>query len=254
MADGLFSSLYKKAVPVNARMALEQFTGTTAPITEKDFTPEELAALRQAIQNTQQSNKDNESFYRANLQKTKKEYEKSPELHRVPDTLKKESTGFLLEEMPYEDWIASQKQALATYENTRDKTSFGYGSYDVKSGDNNAPVVQDWLDAAYQSYTDPAFRMASTLGSANYYDKKGQAPYVQDTYGFSNHPGFYGNTSEMSNLDIIKNFGDRPGSMIELLASRLAPQRRPVNIALPPMQAPTNLTYTDPFKDTTKDY
>lgn len=249
MADGLFGSIYKKVVPVNARMALEQFTGTTAPITEKDFTPEELAALRQAIQGTQQSNDDREAFYRANIQKTKQEYEKNPETKLISAPSAESPGRRAYAPLSYEDWLANQKKYLATYEKTRDKTSFGYGSYDVKSGDTAAPVQQNWLDAIYQSYTDPAFRMAATIGSANYYNKKGQTPYVEDTYGFTNNPEFYGDISKMSNMDIILKFGNTPATMLELLASRLAPQRRPVNIALPDI---TNPAYKDPLGFTIK--
>jgi len=251
MADGLFSSLYKSVVPVNARMALEHFTGTTAPITEKDFTPEELIALRQAIEGTQKFNADREAYHRANLKKTKKEYEQKPELMFRPSPIEGNPDRQIQAPIPYQEWLDIQKKAVQSFEKTKNKTSFGYGSYDVKSGDMAAPVGQSWLDAIYQSYTDPAFRMASTIGSANYYDKKGQVPYVQDTYGFSAHPEAYGDTSKMSNMDIIRNFGSTPATMLELLASRLAPQRRPVNISLP-NQEPTNPAYRDPFADTTR--
>jgi hypothetical protein len=253
MADGLFGGLYKKVVPVNARLALEQFTGTTAPITEKDFTPEELAALRKAIQTTQKQNDKIEATYRNNLQRTKTDYDKQPESRLIPDPSNSSSGKLVSATVPYEEWLNAQKKAVASYENTRDKTSFSYGSYGVKSGEDAAPVGQGWLSAIAQSYNDPAFRMAATIGSANYYDKKGESPYVQDTYGFSNNPTFYGDTSKMSNMDIIQKFGDRPGTMFELLASRLAPQRRPVNISLPSTQMPTNPAYRDPFTDTTKD-
>ena len=245
---GLFSNLYKAAIPVNARMALEQFSGTAAPITEKDFTPEELDAIRLAIQNTQKSNIERENKYLSNLNKTKEEYEKDPEYYSVFFSKEGDPKGI----KPYEVWKEEQKKAVESFEKTRDKTSFGYGSYDVKSGDMAAPVGQGWLDALYQSYTDPAFRVAATLGSANYYDKKGQTPYIQDSYGFSSeHPAVYGDVSKLSTLDIIKKFGDRPGSLLELLASRLAPQRRPVNIALP-NEKTINLKYTDPFAPTIK--
>ena len=249
MADGLFSSIYKAAVPVNARMVLEHLAGSKAPITEKDFTPEELAALRQAIAETQQGNADREAVYRANLKKTKKEYEQNPEYY--PRNLFGD-TNYPEGAKPYKVWKEEQKRAVQSFEKTRDKTSIGYGSYDIKSGDMAAPVGQDWLDAIYQSYTDPAFRMAATLGSANYYDKKGQTPYVSDTYGFTPHPEAYdGYKPNMSVLDIINTFKGTPGAMFEVLASKIAPHRRTVNIALPPEQ-PTNVQYRDPFAPTIK--
>ncbi len=251
MADGLFSSLYKKAIPVNARMALEQFTGTTAPITEKDFTPEELAALRQAIEGTQQFNADREAVHRANLKKTKKEYEQSPEYAFRPAPIEGSPNRQVQAPIPYKEWLENQKKAVASFEKTRNKTSFGYGSYDIKSGDMAAPIGQNWLDAAYQSYTDPAFRMAATIGSANYINKPGQTPYVQDTYKFQAHPEAYGDTSKMSTMDIIRRFGNTPGTLLELLASRFAPQQRPVNISLP-LQETINPEYKDPFGFTIK--
>lgn len=253
MADGLLSGLYKAAIPVNARMLLEQFQGNKFPITEKDFSDEELAALRRAIQATQQRNIDEESFYRANLQKTKKEYEKNPETQLVLSPVEGSPNRKVSVPIPYKDWLNQQKKAVKSYEKTRDKTSFTYGAYDVKSGDTAAPIGQNWLEAIYQSYTDPAFRMASTLGSANYYNKKGQTPYVQDTYGFELHPEAYKkDPSKMSTLEVIQNFGvTSPATMFEILAARFAPQRRPVQISLP-QQEPVNVTYQDPFTSTIK--
>lgn len=251
MADGLFSKLYKAAVPVNARMALEQFTGTTAPITEKDFTPEELAALRQAIAETQQGNIDREGVYRSNLKKTKAEYEQYPEYRYYPSPTTDKPNALAQKPVPYKDWLKEQQKAVASFEKTRDKTSIGYGSYDVQSGDKAAAVGHDLWNTIYQSYTDPAYRMASTIGSANYYDKKGNTPYLEDTYKFVLHPEAYGDTSKLSTLEVINRFKSNPAAMLEILAARHAPQQRPVNIALPPVE-PTNPEYKDPFGFTIK--
>lgn len=249
MATGLFGKAYKENVPVNVRMVIEHFLGATSPITEKDFTTEELNALRKAIENTQKFNVEREETTLSNINKTKKEYEQNPEYSSNID----KKTGKVTEVfIPYETWLETQKKALESFNKTRDKTSFGYGDYDIKSGDMAAPVGQNWLDAAYQSYTDPAFRMASTIGSANYFNKKEETPYIQDAYKFSSdHPAVYGDVSKMSNLDVIRKFGSTPGALFEILASRLAPQSRPVKISLP-LQEQNTLTYKDPFASTIK--
>ena len=46
---GYLRSLYNR-VPVNARMLVENVLGRTAPITEKDFSPSDLEAIRQQYQ------------------------------------------------------------------------------------------------------------------------------------------------------------------------------------------------------------
>ena len=44
---GVLNQLYKTLVPTNARVLIDTMRGQTAPITAKDFAPEELDVLRQ---------------------------------------------------------------------------------------------------------------------------------------------------------------------------------------------------------------
>jgi hypothetical protein len=249
MADGLFSGLYKSTIPINVRLLIDQFKGSTEPITEKDFSDEELMAIRQAVNNAQRLNAHAETKIKNDLLKTEDEYNKNPAYAYIPDPTSRYPNQQKLAPVPYKDWLSAQKKALLSFEKTRGKTSFSYRDYDIKSGQRAAPIMQNWLSAAYQSYADPAFRVASTLGSANYYNNSSETPYVSDTYGFIAHPEVYSDPSKMSVLDIVKYFKNTPGALFEVLASKFAPQRRPVKILLPE-QPVEDVSYKDPFIDT----
>jgi len=67
MAD----SLYKKAVPAQIRTFVETLVGKKDPITEKDFTAEELEQIRSAVRSAQTKPSRTQAY---NLEKKKYEY------------------------------------------------------------------------------------------------------------------------------------------------------------------------------------
>lgn len=66
MAD----SLYKKAVPAQIRTFVETLAGKKDPITEKDFTPDELEQIRSAVRHAQTKPSRTQAY-----NKEKKQYE-----------------------------------------------------------------------------------------------------------------------------------------------------------------------------------
>jgi hypothetical protein len=224
------SSMYKKAVPVNARTFLSTVFGNREPITERDFSEEELQTLRQTVENAKDTHASNEARLRNQSRRTPTEYAQSPDMEFMQS-----DRSFTPQAVPYPKYAKGVQDQLRSYESTRDRTSFGYGDYPIKSGEVAAPVGQSWPSAIRQSYTDPGFRMASTLGSAKYRENAG-APFIEDTYGFSSdHPGVYKGITNASSLkDIITRYGGQPGALGEILFSKyLGNVRRPVRINMP---------------------
>lgn len=114
--------LFNQAVPVNARSFLGDLFGNKQPITENHLTPEDLEALKFAIQKSQQ--KGNEGV-------------------------------------------------------------IGYGDYAPKWIDNGFGSPNHGLsDMVRQSYTDPAYRMETTLGMANYKPHPDGGYLVTDNYNW----------------------------------------------------------------------
>jgi hypothetical protein len=205
------ADLYKTAVPVNARMFLNTIFGDRSPITEKDFSTEEIAGIKKAVSNRKRANIQQESDLKL-------------ELDRYNNGMYKDSPDS-------RNRKAQLEAQLNSYATTRDRTSFGYGDYDVKSGENAAPILQGWPSAIYQSYTDPAFRLSATLGSAKYQENNGK-PYVEDSYGFADNP-VYKRKSTDSLADIFSMYKDNPGALGELLYTKyMGGVRRPVKINL----------------------
>lgn len=215
------NTLYKKAVPVNIRTFVETVLGNQNPITEQDFSPEELQTLRNTIAGRQKFNLEREGRLRESLRTPPQEYYRRPEVE-YDDALQRKP-------LSYPAFLEKKQRELDSFTNTSDRTSFSYGDYPIKSGDMAAPVLQNWFDALYQSYNDPGFRLASTLGSAKYQDG-----HVVDSYGFTDNHPTYGVKSSASLADIFKMYGDSPGSLGEILFYKYyGDRRRPVNIKLP---------------------
>ena len=108
-------------VPVNVRQFVSHLAGNMSPITEDQFTPEDLAAIRYAI----------------------------------------------------------LKQGGGA------SGSIGYGDYGASGWSSFGDPTEGPLDMLYKSYTDPAYRMETTLGTASYRRLPDGSYIVEDRYNFN---------------------------------------------------------------------
>jgi hypothetical protein len=125
MADNALAakvqSVKNALIPVNVRQYVSHLMGSRSPITEAQFTPEDLDAIRYAI--------------------------------------------------------AKQGGGAAG--------SIGYGDYGPQGFSSFGDPREGPLDMLYKSYTDPAYRMETTLGGASYRRLPDGSYVVEDRYNFN---------------------------------------------------------------------
>lgn len=201
MEDGLFSSLYKR-IPTNIRLAGEQLFGVSSPITEKDFSPEELSFIRKQIQERDQQNAARMALLQQGITEWSVDY---------PDNLKE----------------MFQKE-LKSYTTTKDKTAITYDQYSVN------PQDFGWIDSLKQSFQNPEFRVATSLGQYVGVKQPDGTVKVIDEYNWDNERKLINKLKPKDYPEFIKNILSNPQSTVATIMASLYPTRkRKVEINLP---------------------
>tara|TARA_R110000803_G_scaffold80444_5_gene146260 strand:+ start:391 stop:1122 length:732 start_codon:yes stop_codon:yes gene_type:complete len=176
---GVLNQLYKTLVPTNARVLIDTMRGQTAPITAKDFAPEELDVLREMYSQKQQRNESWRQDIANKMSISQKDYDKNPEVDFVFD-----GEGPIQKARPvkisYADYLQQINNQLNSFDATKNKTSISYNDYPDQLA---APTFDSFIDAAWKSYTDPAYRMKTILGSFNVMNTPEGAKAI-DKYNF----------------------------------------------------------------------
>jgi len=231
-STNLLGDIYRAAVPLNARTLIDTAVrGNTNDITEADLSPAELSALRQVYETTTTKNATNKQALANKLSVSAEEYEKAPEQtpERVPTP---RGYSIVYRPLSYDEYINKTTTALNTYDKTKNKTSISYNDYPDKMA---APTFDSWLSSIWKSYTDPAYRLKTTLGSFNVQETP-TGPVATDKYNFD-AADFYAmkgkRPSEMSTSEMWKRANGPVDFLDMLMIKRGAPSRN-VNIKLPP--------------------
>jgi len=191
-------SLYKK-IPTNIRLFMEQMFGADSPITEEDFTAEELEAIRRQITEQQRKNTIREENIRNNTER----YEiAGKEFRRFSDDF-------------------DRRRALDSYERTRNRTSvnpYSLSGYREPGG------------AIRKSFTSPGYNIATTLGKYRAEQGEEGVTTIQDTYDW--------NVAERSEhlpkgLAALRSMMRNPEIFGEFLMRMRNPSPREINITLP---------------------
>ena len=210
--EGIMAGLYKK-IPTNMRLLAENLVGVDRPITNKDFTNDELVEM---------------AFM---AEKQKRVNEKKEEIFRSMSDEQKESMI-----------IPTYDERLGTFENTKGKTSVNpyksVGNEPIVSG---RKVDKGYLDSVMSSFTDPRYGVATTLGKYNVYDNpEGDSSYIKDTYNFNKAE----RKLSSNPYEALRSILMSPEIAGEYLANSLGTKDRPVNIELNRKQEyPLNLNY-----------
>ena len=199
--NSLGRTIYNALVPTNMRVFGETLLGSTAPITERDFTPHELETLRQMYGGAKSRAAALENEYAQRLRRTPEQYYANPEIEFVETP-----NAFVRAPLSYEN--AQQKVAnkLASYVNTHGRTSLSY--LDYPGANTAAPTYDTIYDALTRSFTDPAYNLKTTLGSFKVVDTP-EGPVAVDKYNFDKKDYYkqqYGlDLDKASNWDLAKS-------------------------------------------------
>ena len=232
-STNILGDLYRAAVPLNARTLIDTAVrGRTTDITEADLSPAELSALRQVYETTTAKNVADRQTLANKLSVSAKDYEKAPET--TAEQIPTSQGGYAIKYRPltYDEYINKTTTALGTYDKTKNKTSVTYNDYPDRLA---APTFDSWLNSVWKSYTDPAYRIKTTLGSFNVQETP-TGPVATDKYNFD-AGDFYAMKgkppAEMSTLEMLKRANGPVDFLDMLMIKRGAPSRN-VNIKLPP--------------------
>jgi len=217
--EGFVRSLYNN-IPTNIRLLVENMVGVDTPITAKDFTKEELIEMAFLA----------EKQKRLNIKREKR--------------LEKRLEADLAEGPPepfMKDYIDDTKKMLASYRKTRGKTSVNPYVQNLQK-----VVDLDYTDSFKRTFTDPSYRVATSLGKYNLYNLSDKALRVKDKYNFNkkerNLPTNFRNALAMMMAS--------PELAGEYLANFLSTEDREVDITIPKKRtvAPVQQVASQMFK------
>lgn len=159
-------------LPVNMRTFIETVAGADRTITEKDFTPEDLAYMRNLIEQTKVKNNQTEQVLRDRRDTISEmgvyELGKNNELVDIT-----------------EQEVAELDRKIKSYDDTRNKTSVNYmdiaKTQSPSSGEGAESIVQTVKD----SFNDPAYRVKTTLGRFTAEHQDDGSIIIKDTYDWN---------------------------------------------------------------------
>ena len=225
-------SLYK-AIPTNVRLLGEFIAGKDTPITEKDFTQEELKAMSDAVERAKSRNAEHEAELKRRIEAG------TPFVEKVLD--KAGNIGYVdyrgnivpREQLRHMDNPEFQQEALEvlrnqlkTYEDTRNKTSVR--NYYVSEVANPGGAME-----LLKILNNPLYQLQTTLGEYRATENN-SGTVIDDEYNFNTRElrEMIGK-DEVEFIDILKNL-DTPQLAAELFARYMQPtHKRDVNIKIP---------------------
>ena len=119
-------------LPSNIQTYLDTVFGNKEPISDKNFSEEDLKALREVIKRKVQYNKDRQFSLENMYLDTPSEYRRNPEYGLVPQGQGK----YVSEQIPYSSRQEELQRKIDSYKKNPNKVSVSYGDYNVKSGEN----------------------------------------------------------------------------------------------------------------------
>ena len=169
---------YNYAIPPNARFLGELAAGVTSPITEKDFTPGDIAAMRQMYTTQKQANTTAEDDLRHLQTSVTPQNFRGSGYDRERQFDAASPTGMSYKQLSFPQFQQGVRNQLATFDKTRGRTSIS------QYGDNTALLDhQNLPTTVYRSYADPEYRVATTLGRFKVHETP-QGLVARDNYNF----------------------------------------------------------------------
>lgn len=196
--EGIMAGLYKK-IPTNMRLLGENLVGVDRPITNKDFTNDELVEMAFMAEQQKRVNKKREEILRSMSDQQKENFV-----------------------------VPTYDEKLASFERTRGKTSVDpyrtVGNEPIVSG---RKVDKGYFDSIISSFTDPRYGVATTLGKYNV-QQTPEMDVIKDTYNFNKAE----RNLPSNPIQALQRMVISPEIAGEYLANILGTKDRPVNIEL----------------------
>ena len=166
--------LYKQ-IPVNARVFAETVLGAEDPITEEDFTAEDLRYLRSLVDETSAKNDARE----AQLLRDRDYYRANPDLR----SYELGEGGNLVDITDREREELDRK--IKSYEDTRGRTSVNYGDITKTQKYGTEGEFESITKTIKDSFLDPAYRAKTTLGRFTAEQQEDGSVVIKDTYDWN---------------------------------------------------------------------
>ena len=168
-------------LPTNMRLFGEYVLGKQSPITEKDFTPEELSEMLRMVEQQDSKNATAEKKLQQELASQKRRIQDFD----PADNLTTNKQGELVPKWTVKEYnnlmqgrIKEIEGKLASYENTRDKTAVGYRD------ERTDPEGLMLVDAISQTFTSPAYNIETSLGHFSARKNKDGSVSIKDRYDY----------------------------------------------------------------------
>ena len=237
-------------IPTNMRLFGEYLLGKETPITEKDFTPQELSQMLKRIQEQDSVNLQAEQDQKSYLKAIKDNSQLNWKDKTASKDLIANELGQLVPRYTEEKWrkieqenIKKAQQKVDSFEKTRNKTSVGYAD------DTLVDEEIGFLNTIAKSFTSPAYNIETSLGHFNAHKNKDGTVTIKDTYDMYGTAWKEGKTlSVMDFLKVLPTIIRHPEDLGGVISRFLIPNRkRDVTIQLDSKneRAKTAKTFTD---------
>ena len=231
--EGIMAGLYKR-IPTNVRLLAENLVGVERPITNQDFTNDELIEMAFLAQRQREANVLKEQRLKDLLTRNL-EAASNPKKYEDSSILEGSSSD-----------IADLEKALKSFADTRGKTSISpYSEVGEERIDRGRAVDKGYFDSLKSTFTDPRYGVATTLGEYNIFKTPQTGPVdftgqIRDTYNFNkverNLPS--------NPIKAVRRMAISPEILGEYLANIVGTEDRPINVELKRKQEyPVNFNY-----------
>jgi hypothetical protein len=230
--SSFLEDLYKK-IPANVRLYGEFMAGKEDPITEKDFSKEELQAMREAISKRKKENQQVENFVRSFAEdnqvfkkKSRLEYdENTGKLKEREYYVNYKMEEFSPEDITDPDILKTEQERLKTAIESFDKTA---GKTSVNKY-YDRDVYQPGLMGTLEKLGDPRYGLQTSLGEFTATENDDGTISISDDYNFN--PDEF--DREDIDLEMLIANADNPQHLAELLARKFRPEHsREVDITM----------------------
>lgn len=180
--DGL-PSLYPK-IPTNIRLFMEQVIGKDSPITEQDFTEEELEVMRDRMMAQEARNIREEGGFRTAYERLNSpDYDLGWRMEQSPEAGRLEYVSTDILEAERQQELDRLKRGIESYETTRDRVSVSYPEELIES--RKLHGRGGWIDTLIESFSSPETNVSTTLGRFKAIKNEDDTVTIKDTYNWN---------------------------------------------------------------------